>query len=302
MQERIGYGESGIATVYILNEPKILADTFIIEPGCNQEYSSISELLGTPHTISLLADGDYTPLLYQFGYQIQDGIDTEINYFDSSLLYCSFISNIYLPIGDYNIFGNVIDTKSSTVSEKIACSVSLRSYTECIDFKGEIVDPYLERSISSFSKYSFVYQQANNYLGYFSQFNGDRDCIIDSLTEIIDILAEYPAFCESMYPVGLSQAMKSLIDLVSSDQDLIAIFYLKTQSFDVLKELLVSVLDPCFCITENIDDVEDLTLSSDSIVTRIPAIIYRDNDITHFLSVIITNQIIIIYCILFHYQ
>ena len=92
------------------------------------------------HSLSLSADGDYTPLIYEFGYTQ----NTSTFYFSSLIGYDSFISNVYLPIGDFDIFVNVIDSKSSRVSDFISCSIGLDSYSQCIAFKQDIIEEYLD--------------------------------------------------------------------------------------------------------------------------------------------------------------
>ncbi len=73
------------------------------------------------HSLSLLADSQFTPLIYQFGYNYTNDMN---NYFHSAeILYESSLSDIYLPIGEYNIFGNVIDSKSSMQSSYTQCSI-----------------------------------------------------------------------------------------------------------------------------------------------------------------------------------
>ncbi len=288
-QERIGYGISSIVDVYVLQELKILSNLFVIEPDCNMTYSSITTLLKTAYSLSISAHSDYTPLLYEFGYQY-DTKDNEYNYFDSSLLYESSISDVFLPIGDFAIFANVIDSKSSVISKQLQCSITLTSYSECIDFKGDIIDIFIANSMSESQRYWYVYQQSNNLLQYLLKYDGKQKCIQDTLTDIVDLLSVYNALCESSYHVLLSQTMVSLMDFISSENKFVDKFYGKSEAFKSIKDILFSILDPCLYITDNIENVEDLQLSSDSIITAIPRIYYKEQDITHYLSVIITNS------------
>eukprot|EP01083_Nonionella_stella_P035886 97880_1 len=77
----IGFGVSLPISVYVLKEPKILSGSFEIEPQCDAEYESILKLLSAPYSLFVSADGDYSPLLYRFGYQFDAD---HMYYFDSS--------------------------------------------------------------------------------------------------------------------------------------------------------------------------------------------------------------------------
>ncbi len=292
----IGYGISTPFTVNILPEPVILSGSFIIEPECNYQYSSITELLSKSYTLSLSGDGDYGPLIYQFGYKYTDDI---INYyFDSFVLYESTVSNIYLPIGDFLIFANVIDSRSSKISDTISCSITLETYSICLDFEGDIIEPFLLNSplIGLSEKYLYIFQQSANYLQYLYEYKGINDndeCIENSLRSILQILDEYilsNELCYSLHPILLSQTIILWMDLVQTQQDLIELFYVdNNEIFNMLQSILMEILDPCSYIINIISSVEDLSVSQDSIISKIPKIYFEEQDITNYLSPIIRN-------------
>ncbi len=301
----IGYGESAPVSISVLSEPIILTNSFQIKPDCNAQYDSISELLSIKHSLSISADSEYGPLSYQFGY-----IDDNNYYFNSFAIYDSFESNIYLPpIGQFEIFANIIDSKSSIINESVQCSITLASYSECIDFEDDIILFMTNNSAVSVSQqYSFIFQQTNTYLQYLYKYDENDDCIENSLDQILWSLNEYVvtssiSLCNTYYPITLSQIMMLWMDLVTTKHELIIAFYVDSYSdlddLDLiitensnsllkLKKLIYGILDPCSFIND-LQIVKQFTVSTDSIITQIPKIYYKKNDITSNLSPIIVD-------------
>ena len=88
------------------------------------------------------------------------------------------------------------------------------------------------------------------------------------------------------------------MDLVHSMPDLIDLFYINSyQDLDEgmtenntltqLIQLIFGIMDPCLFM--NGIGIEDLSISTDSIITRIPKIYYHGDDITNKLSPLVTN-------------
>eukprot|EP01084_Bolivina_argentea_P074808 135683_1 len=57
----------------------------------------------------------------------------------------------------------------------------------------------------------------------------------------------------------------------------------------LLKKMIYAILDPCMFITTDTQIIKHLTVSTDSIITKIPRIYYNKMDITNHLSPIIIN-------------
>ncbi len=187
--------------------------SFRIQPDCNKEYAPISELLSTEHSISLFADSEYTPLIYQFGYN-----DSEHKYY--------LHSSIYLTIGNYDIFGNEVHAKSSVLSSFTVCEVTAQSYTQYLDFEQHISEPYY---LSSELSHSFLFQQTNHYIQYLFKYNNDQDCATYSLVSILDLLhiefvemSGNNILCEiSKTTICLSETVNLSMKLNETDNDLI---------------------------------------------------------------------------------
>eukprot|EP01083_Nonionella_stella_P227242 806428_1 len=291
----IGYGVSQPVSIYILNEPTIFSGSFQIDSPCDAvEYESISELLSAPYSLSLSADGTHTPLLYLFGYQYED----QIYHFDSSEIYEPSLSNLYLPIGDFKIFVDVTDAKSSKISDHIPCSVSLKSNSVCLDLNSDIITPYLTNNhvLSSSTITSYILRQSNHYLQYLYQYYEDptepETCKEKSLQSVLDIISKYTSdtsLCgHHSHSILLSEAVTIWLRLVITDPTFISILT-NGDTFDTLQTILIDVLDPCTYIVPDRSLVESLHVSRQSMITNIPKIYHDTTDITHKLSPLTTH-------------
>eukprot|EP01083_Nonionella_stella_P056163 148065_1 len=304
MQNVIGYGVSQPVSIYILNEPKIFDGSFQMDPPCDAvEYESILELLSAPYSLSLSADGAHTPLLYVFGYEEED----EMYYFDSSNMYEPSLSNVYLPIGDFNIFVDVSDAKSSTISDHMTCSVSLKSNAICLDLATDIIEPYFASNpvISSSAITSYILGQSIHYLQYLYQHyeeETDADtCIEMSLQSVLDIIYQYTSnaeFCghhSRSISILLSEAVTMWMRLVITNPSFIAILTQTNSNgdtwstFDTLENILIEVLDPCLYTIHDRSLVESFHVSQQSLVTNIPKIYHDTTDVTNNLSPLTTH-------------
>ncbi len=92
--------------------------------------------------------------------------------------------------------------------------------------------------------------------------------------------------CQSNFEVLLTQVLILSIQIGMSDLQII------NDNIEAIFYLINSALDPCYFITENItySNVEQLTVSTNSIVTNIVKIYFNSKDITNYLSMIIINS------------
>eukprot|EP01084_Bolivina_argentea_P073804 133914_1 len=81
----LGFGQSSAIDIFIINGPTIHENSFQIEPTCVKYYYSILDMMSTAHSLTLLADDDHDPLLYQFGY-IYNELSSIPNYFHAGVL------------------------------------------------------------------------------------------------------------------------------------------------------------------------------------------------------------------------
>ncbi len=128
-----------------------------IQPSCNIKNENNNELMSISPTLSLTADSEYLSLSYQFRYIKNTNTKTKY-YYGVSVLADACLSDIYLPIGEYTIFGSVIDSKSSITTENIDCSITLDSYSVCLDFYTDLIEPYIG-NINIFDKYKFILEK-----------------------------------------------------------------------------------------------------------------------------------------------
>ena len=301
----IGYGESPAVSISVLLPPTVLTNSLSIIPNCTAEYLNISELLSTTHSQSIYGanseNGDQ--LSYQFGY-IKDNTS---HLFSSSVLYESQLESIYLPTGQFKIFANVIDSESSITTQSIQCSISLFTHRQCLDVRQDILN-YIENNTlyTTQQKYSYILQQYSIYSQYLYGYEPDDDCIETALQQIIYTLNKnlLPSdnnndLCDTTYPITLTQIIKLCMNLITSTNELINVFYVKgyqdldagnmeINSLSQLKRLIYAVLDPCSFITD-LPSVEDLSVSSDSIVTNVARIYYDGDDVTNEMSPIIVD-------------
>ena len=287
--DMIGFGESIPIEVYVLKAPTIVSDSFQIFDCKNVSFGVITDLLETKHEIRLLAEGDYLPLLYQFGYHDK--------YLHPSLIPDAMISDVYLSVGESEIFVDVYDSKSAKVNARISCDVRLDSYSECPDFEDDIILPYLAENIvlNEDEIGLFVLKQSMVYLEYL-QYGLSHDylditsCVSTQLDVILFVLSEYfssAELCSTSYAVLLSQIMTLWID-IANDGAVTEKFINNAE----LQVILYAVLDPCEYITNSIgfSNIESLTISSTSIITNVPIIYNNNHDITPYLSPIIINS------------
>ena len=302
--DRIGYGISTPINITTLSIPNIITGSFTITPDCRNRYESISELLSMPHTLSLSAHSVnvYTTLLYRFGYiQIDD-----ISYFHSSTTAESTLSNVYFPVGDSEIFATVIDAELAENTETIQCSVELDTYSECIvDFAGflnktQSVNVHEHpQDVNATEQFAVICQISQYYVQYLNYYEGaDNECMERSLRSILDALEEHvvgDSLCWSDFVVLLSQTMRAWLGFVndlhgkSNSKTAPVSLYEDVQTLYDIKTLLFSILDPCLFITNHVTSMEDLRVTQESIINKIPKIYYDDEDVTRHLSVIITN-------------
>lgn len=311
---RIGYGQSTAITVNTLSTPSIdTSSPLSIQPadcvypggtGCEVTFSSILEWFEGVQSIHIAANSSYLPLLYQFGY-LPDIIfhshashnSAEPIYFESGYVYEGTISDVILPLGDYSIFANVIDAKSTITSQKVILSVNLNSYSECLAFAVDVVTPIFEDStLSESEKFALFFQRAIAYISYLDSYDGaDANCIEDGLTDILDALSDHilpsvDALCSTVYPISFAQTLTKWMEFVNASPAMASIFYIvNTNKYNTLQDLLYGALDPCEYIVEELDSVESLTVSQESIVTKKPMIFDDGTDITSKLEPILTD-------------
>eukprot|EP01083_Nonionella_stella_P037527 102304_1 len=284
----IGKGISSPIEIYVIKEPiMIISDSFTIEPECNYQYKSLQELLNTPYSMALLADGDYLPLSFVFGYTYDD----VVHFLHPYALYEAKVSDIYLPLMDaFEIFGNVMDATSATISNTIQCSITLKQYGLCLDFEEDVMDPFIDSDdyvlMTASEVNSFVVQQSNIYLLYLSKYDGnDDECVTQSLVSVLKSLDKViHDLCDTLDAILLSQTLTLWLDLAGHE------IYENESIFSVLQRLLKATLDPCLCITDDIESLDDLSVSKASVLSKIPKIYYGEDDITSSLSPIITNM------------
>lgn len=302
-QEIIGYGESLPKDIYVFDAAIIHHNSFQIDPQCVNVYESIHELLATTHILSISADDDYVPLLYQFGYNTDD---VGTHYFHALLLTNAYIHDLYLPLGSFTIFGNVINDKSSINTAYIECSITLLNYSKCIvSWKAKVIETYFKENegditFSTDDKYFYIFYQTNAYLNYlqyhYIPHNNDDECIKESIAQILFALDEYIGLNDmcsvhKKWIISLSQTMSLLLTLINQSNYTDTFYaddgvnnYLK-----IIQNLLTMNLDPCGCI-RRLADIQDLYLMESSIITKIPSIYYKNESITDCLPPIISNS------------
>ena len=232
----LGYGESTLVTISVVSPPLMTPNSLDIEPNCNQNYRSISRLLSISHTVSIFGvDSENHPLSYQFGYIEDDDFNP---LFTSSMSYECSSSNIFLPVGRFEVFTNIMDSKWAMSQQTLECYITLSTYSECLDFEHDILHSIDSSSITDQQKYSFIFQQASIYLQYLYKYYhvdaDDDDCIENSLDQILGSLNKYISttlgndnLCGTQYPIDLAQVMILWMNLVSSEQSLIMQFYVE---------------------------------------------------------------------------
>ena len=285
----IGYGQSSVQTIFVLNPPMILKDSFIISPPCNNHtsYDTINDYLSTTFSLSVSADGGHPPLLYQFLHQNHNDA---VYYIHPSLLSTSYINNIFLPIGDITLMVHVFDGKSSVGTDSISCDIKLNSYSQCPN--ESLVASYA----TEYDKTNQLLQKALIYLQYlFENYHSINDALQCTQKHLLSILStlnsEMDDLCQSNFVILLSQVIELWIDLVNLNDDLKQLFYTQESNMTIVSNLILKSIDPCLFITSDIgNDVELLHLDEESVITNTVKIYYNNMDITSLLSIIITHD------------
>ena len=282
----VAYGVSSVVVIDVLNGPTIITDSFVTAEECSGVYDTINDYLDVTQDLSVSADGDYTPLLYQF--RVNDRY-----YLHPNLLSVSHLDNVYLPVGMNIVNVFVYDSQSTISSESIYCDVTLESYTECVaDDIFQDIDLYL----TDYEKYMYILQKTFVSLKYLSDYHDDildiDQCLEDNLNSILIVLIEnIDGLCQSNFVILLSQVLQLWIDLTNSNENSQSNLY-TDDNIQILQNLTLIILDPCDYITDTIgyENIEDLTVSTDSIILNVPKIYYQDEDVTSYLSAIIIDS------------
>eukprot|EP01083_Nonionella_stella_P165469 550520_1 len=288
----IALGISSAVSIFIHSAPKVTANSLQLEPyACGDGpavYSSIVELLMSPCSLSIHADSAYGPLLYAF--YAEDEMTRY--YLHPWLRSQSYIDDIYIPVGDWTLFVNVYDSQSSMATASISCSVSLESTTRCIDDFGAFIANRTRFMTSEHDKYSLVLQQTLVYLHYLQQMQS-TECVLNGLQSILEIWGvTIGDLCSSdEFEILLTQALTLWMQIVSQIDGFVAYFYHTAAQMQWIHHVIDLSLDPCAVIRETItySNVEQLTISTDSIVTNRIKIYHESTDITSYLSHIVVN-------------
>ena len=290
--EIIAYGSSSIQ-IYVNIPPIIHDDSFIISPDCYVEYSSLSQLFTTFYYLSIEADSDNLPLSYQFSY-VYNGKKYMLH---PSLLSQSFLTNILLPIGDFTVIADVFDSTSTRIIESKLCRISLMesATTECTSFTPIFKTHLREINTQSSNEIiSYLFQSAQLYIDFILQHDDypiHDQCVESIINEIIGNLYNYVIdneelinlnICNIDYSILLSQTLLSLVTLQEKHS------YFDDVNNQKQFELLSVALDPCYAIAE-IEDLNDLSLDTDSIISNTPALYYNKNNIITLIPNIIRN-------------
>eukprot|EP01083_Nonionella_stella_P145630 456688_1 len=284
------YGISEVNAIYVFTEPRIITNSFRISPECTTNYASIHEYIQHKHSLFVIADADYPPLLYQFTYN-------NYYYAHPNLISTPYLNDIYMPIGSNTFTVHVYDAESALVKDSLHCNITLDSYAECVDF--DVFDTLSDSFITDYEKQLYTLQISHVYLQYLFDYidliDKSEQCVRKTLsrtlTEINSNIEAYD-LCENNMVIVLSQVWKLWMDLVVT-MKWTAHFYNDRQSISNIEEILFGALDPCLYIKDHIgyDKVEtELSVSIDSIVTNIVKIYHHDSDITSKLSTIETHD------------
>eukprot|EP01084_Bolivina_argentea_P083054 150385_1 len=291
----IAYGISTETQIYVMTGPRIIANSFVISPECPNGvtvYDTINDYMENIYSLSVIADGDVLPLLYQFMYNNN-------RFFHPNLLSTPYIDNIQLPIGENTLFVNVYDAQATLTTDSIQCNVMLNSYSECIDKNNIFGD--IDLYITEYERYLYILQTANVYLLYLTDnkntvTNIDQ-CLQDTLSIILDTIYNNingDTLCENNinFIILLSDVLKLWMDLVDFDSKLMKQFYKANDNKMQLETVIYNSLDPCDYITNEIGykNIEKLTVSTESIIKNIVKIYYKKEDITQYLSPIEIND------------
>eukprot|EP01084_Bolivina_argentea_P054435 99823_1 len=283
----IAFGASSTIEINILSIPQIIEGSFAVELGTNM-FQDINHYLynSSGYTVSILAEGDDEPYLFQFMYNY--------NYLHGTLLSISYLDNVLLPIGNNEIIVNVYNTQLSKVTDVITYLLTLDSYSVCPDVSYLSVD---SQSVSQHDNNLHQLQRIMVYLQYLYDYYDDIDnidqCLGVNLYSILELLSkQFTNLCHSDSIILLAQIIDLWLDLVNSNDNLIAQIYSDDDISLILHNLIMMVLDPCGFIADDIDysNVEKLYTSKNAIITNVIEIYYNNTDVTTYLSPIITNN------------
>ncbi len=165
--------------IYTKSGPIIFEDGFTIQPKCNHNFDYFIDSLFYGFDLYTSADGDYLPLLYTFNLQL---FHTDMVYLHSYSQTVPKLSNVILPVSNFLLVTNVIDTQNAIATKSIACHVNVfYQYLRIHNSDNFMSESQINR---------YILQSAYNILHYLPNIINDK-CKYNHFKEIIDVLSLY---------------------------------------------------------------------------------------------------------------
>eukprot|EP01084_Bolivina_argentea_P151599 264603_1 len=289
--------------IYVNSPPLITENSMQINPGCNVFFNSLVESLQYFVHVSIQAEGDYIPLLYQFDASLNED---EIIYLHSYRLSEPYLNNIILPINcNFSVTAHVTDFEGATASDSIECCTEVLisdNDDNCFSYQHDIIDAFFENTeLKTDSENNrYIFQTSINVLHFFPNIK-DKECILNHLKEIINVLishyeSSFFNFCDSnnFLVIHLSQTLWIWFDMaikMDNGEHIKELFETSNNIdyFALIYDLLTQSLDGCITLRE-IESMNDLDVSlTESIITNKVIVLLNDIDITSKLSIMLTN-------------
>ncbi len=318
-EETPAYGQASV-DVYVNTPPNIVSGSFIVSPDCSKvTYDSFEESLTSFYTLSVSANGDFTPLSYQFAYNLKiDGqttpspsaqaADKTFTLLHSSSLASSYLPNVILPLADeetiISMKVSVFDAEGSfATDDSVVCEFKVREdfddrncfdYLEIVQtFSGELDNSQTENIRSTSEILHYIFQTSLSILHSMDRFR--EGCIVEYMEEILSVANSYLGsealnLCKSEYVGVIATIVGKWMSVASLEN--IERYINRDEFVETLTKwnnLMDQSYDPCD-ILDNIQ-TDGLYVSSDSIITEKPAIFYKNDDITSDLSYILTDPL-----------
>ena len=307
---------SASVNVYVNEKPSIVDGSFTITPNCQSiVIDDITQLFDYTFDISIEANGDNTPLLYQFSYTMANSSETILLH--PFLLSHAYLDNTILPVGSFFVQVAVFDSNgaSTTVTADEICHIETKFGTdnsnvnhngvnmhpnECRELVNLITNDFVpNRHNSSFVPFVSKYKQYVSYfqsidavieyikIGHDCQSASVSDAILKSLNKKF-VSGNEMNFCDNdgEYVIPLAQTITLFLELQLHQ----SLYNLTTLQTEIISYLLSQVLDPCGVINSAFIET-DIIVVVDSVITATPKLINKTNgeDVTDEFSSLLTN-------------